>query len=103
MSHSPTMTPSRRPSAQEEAVMAERNARPPDSGGTSQGSDESTHPPGKLLLTAQEAAHRLGMSRTKVFQLITRKELSSVKIGGARRIPVWALYDFVDGLIGSGE
>jgi excisionase family DNA binding protein len=83
--------------------MAERNAHPPYSGCTSQGPDAPTHSSGKLLLTAQEAAHRLSMSRTTVFQLITRKELFSVKIGGARRIPVWALYDFVHGLIGSGE
>lgn len=83
--------------------MAERNAYPPYSGGTSQGLDAPTHPSGKLLLTAQEAANSLSMSRTKVFQLITRNELLSVKIGGARRIPVWALNDFVDRLIGSGE
>ena len=38
------------------------------------------------LLTPQEAAARLRISRTRVFELVARGELESVKIGRLRRI-----------------
>lgn len=40
----------------------------------------------KLLLTAEEAAERLGVSRTNVYRLIASGRLRSVKIGKLRRI-----------------
>ena len=49
----------------------------------------------KLLLTPEEAANRLGVSRTKVFRLIGTKRLRSVKIGRLRRISLAALDEFV--------
>ncbi len=48
----------------------------------------------KLLLTPEEAARRLGVSRTQVFRLIAAKRLRSVKIGKLRRISQGALEDF---------
>ncbi|GAA4855379.1 MULTISPECIES: helix-turn-helix domain-containing protein [Pseudonocardia] len=52
----------------------------------------------RLLLTAQEAAQALGVSRTKVYDLMRSGRLRSVKIGGSRRIPVDALAELVDEL-----
>jgi excisionase family DNA binding protein len=53
----------------------------------------------RLLLTPEEAADRLSLSRTTVYELIRTGELRSVKIGRARRVPVVALQDYVDGLL----
>lgn len=52
----------------------------------------------KLLLTPEEAADRLSLGRTKVYQLITSGALKSVRIGKSRRIPTAALLDLVDRL-----
>jgi excisionase family DNA binding protein len=48
-----------------------------------------------LLFRPEEAAERLSVSRTMVFELIRSGRLRSVKIGGARRISSQALADFV--------
>jgi excisionase family DNA binding protein len=52
----------------------------------------------QLLFRPDEAAQRLGIGRTKVYELMARGELHSVKIGAARRISATALADFVAGL-----
>jgi excisionase family DNA binding protein len=52
----------------------------------------------QLLFRPDEAAQRLGIGRTKVYELMARGELRSVKIGAARRISATALADFVAGL-----
>lgn len=52
----------------------------------------------RLLVSAEEAAAALGISRTAVFQLLREGRLRSVKIRKRRLIPVAALHDFVDGL-----
>ena len=49
----------------------------------------------KVLLTVGETAEVLGVSRNKVFQLLARNELASVKIDRCRRVPVAAIRDFV--------
>lgn len=49
----------------------------------------------KLLLTPEEAAERLAISRTQVYALMKAKRIKSVKIGKARRISVGALEEFV--------
>ena len=49
----------------------------------------------KLLLSPSEAAERLSMGRSKIYELMRRGEIRSVKIGGCRRIPRAALDDFV--------
>lgn len=51
--------------------------------------------PVKLLLTVDEASAALSLGRTSVYKLVLRKEIFSVKVGGARRIPVAALHEFV--------
>jgi excisionase family DNA binding protein len=49
----------------------------------------------KLLLTAEEAAAMLSIGRTRVYELIAQGQLSSVRIGTSRRIPLLALERFV--------
>ena len=51
-----------------------------------------------LLLTLKEAGEALRLGRAKLYELMAAGELRSVKIGGARRIPVSALQEFVDRL-----
>lgn len=63
--------------------------------GSEQPRDESE---GKLLLTPEEAADRLSLGRTKLYQLISSGALKSVRIGKSRRVPAAALVDLVDRL-----
>jgi excisionase family DNA binding protein len=51
-----------------------------------------------LLLTAEEAARRLSLARSTLYELLLTGKIESVKIGRARRVPVDALEDFVDRL-----
>lgn len=55
----------------------------------------------RLLLTPEEAAERLSLSRTTVYELVRKGRLQSVKIGRARRIPRAALQEYVETLVGS--
>lgn len=52
----------------------------------------------KLLLTTEEAADLLGISRWKVYELIRVGVLKSVKLGGSRRISSSVLAEFVANL-----
>jgi excisionase family DNA binding protein len=52
----------------------------------------------RVLLTVEQAAERLAISRTVVYSLIKSGELESVKIGNIRRIPAAAVDDFVQRL-----
>ena len=54
--------------------------------------------PIKLLLMVNEAAAALSLSRTRVYELVMRKQIFSVKVRGSRRIPVKALEEFVEQL-----
>jgi excisionase family DNA binding protein len=45
----------------------------------------------KVLLTPEQAADALSIGRTKVYELINRGLLESVRIGASRRIPADAL------------
>jgi excisionase family DNA binding protein len=54
----------------------------------------------KLLLTPEEVAEALNISRTKVFELLQAEALRSVKIGKSRRIPTEAVREFVACLTG---
>jgi excisionase family DNA binding protein len=54
----------------------------------------------QLLVTPEEAARRLSVGRTTIYQLMASGELQSVNIGRCRRVPVSALSMFVDMLIG---
>ncbi|MET7935395.1 helix-turn-helix domain-containing protein [Streptomyces sp. NPDC005322] len=47
------------------------------------------------LLTVSEVMARLKVGRSKVYDLIRTHRLASIKIDGARRIPVGAVRDFI--------
>ena len=52
----------------------------------------------KLMLTPEEVASALGISRRKVYELMHTRSIDSVKIGKCRRIPRIALDRFVEKL-----
>ncbi len=52
----------------------------------------------RLLYTVEEAANRLAMSRSHVYEEIAAGRLKSVRAGRSRRIPVDALAEYVQGL-----
>jgi len=49
----------------------------------------------KLLLTTVEAGRLLGISRSKVYELMAANEIESIHVGRQRRIPVDALQEYV--------
>jgi len=49
-----------------------------------------------LLLTIPQAAHRLGVGRTTVYELTNAGELEVVHIGRCARVPAAALDAFVE-------
>jgi excisionase family DNA binding protein len=53
-----------------------------------------------LLVTPEEAARRLSVGRTTIYELMASGELQSVNIGRSRRVPVSSLSSFVNRLIG---
>ena len=52
----------------------------------------------KLLLTPEEAAELLGVGRSRLYDLMRKRELRSVRIGKCRRVPVAALKAYVERL-----
>lgn len=50
---------------------------------------------GDALLTVNEAAARLAIGRTMLYELIARRELRTMKIGRARRIPESAVDEWI--------
>ena len=53
----------------------------------------------RLFLTVEEVAESLHIGRTRVFALIAAKEITSVKIGNLRRIPVDAVREYAARLV----
>lgn len=49
----------------------------------------------KLLLTTTEAAQRLGIGRSTLYDLIRTNRLRTVKIGARRLVPVESLGDVI--------
>jgi excisionase family DNA binding protein len=49
----------------------------------------------KLLLTIEEAAIVMSLGRTLVYELVRRNEITSIKVGRSRRIPVSALRKYI--------
>ncbi len=50
----------------------------------------------ETLLTMNEAATRLAVGRTTLYELIAKHELRTIKIGRARRVPESALQEWID-------
>ena len=59
--------------------------------------------PSRVLLTVEEAAQVLTVSRWKVFELIRTRQLRSIKIGGLRRVPCSAVDEYVVRLLGEAD
>ncbi|WP_432010209.1 helix-turn-helix domain-containing protein [Streptomyces cucumeris] len=55
------------------------------------------------LLTVREVMAKLKVGRTKVYDLIRTKELSSLTIGRSRRIPAQAVRSYLAARMGLGE
>ncbi|SDC74177.1 helix-turn-helix domain-containing protein [Actinokineospora iranica] len=53
---------------------------------------------GRTLLTVEQAAAQLAISRTRMFALIKAGHIHSVRIGRLRRVPLEALAAYVQGL-----
>jgi excisionase family DNA binding protein len=53
----------------------------------------------KLLLTVPEAAEALGISRSKLYQLLSAGFIRSIRIDGSRRVPVDALTAYINQLM----
>lgn len=49
----------------------------------------------RILLRPGEVAEAIGMSRSRVYELIASGEIPSVKIGNVRRVPVDMLREWV--------
>ena len=52
---------------------------------------DETAPAPRLLLSVEDAADRLALSRTRLYGLIKTGEIVSVRIGRLRRVPVDSL------------
>jgi excisionase family DNA binding protein len=50
----------------------------------------------RLLLTVSEAAGRLGIGRSLLYELMANDEVESIHIGRLRRIPTDALLTYID-------
>ena len=50
----------------------------------------------KLLLTIEEAAQVLSLSRSLLYDLLMSEQIISIKIGRVRRVPVSALAIYVE-------
>ncbi|MFB7739721.1 helix-turn-helix domain-containing protein [Streptomyces sp. NPDC056112] len=50
---------------------------------------------GTELLTVPQVMERLQLGRTAVYDLIRTRQLASITLGRARRIPTHALTDFI--------
>jgi excisionase family DNA binding protein len=69
--------------------------RPPVPGTRPRESDST-----RVLLTVEEAAARLGIGRTTMFELIRRGDVESVRIGRLRRVRAVALDTYAASLSG---
>ncbi|WP_394614570.1 helix-turn-helix domain-containing protein [Lentzea sp. JNUCC 0626] len=52
-----------------------------------------------MAYRVEEVARALRVGRTKVFDLIRAGELTSIKIGGSRRVPARSVHDYLSRLI----
>ncbi|CAL9424577.1 hypothetical protein SUDANB58_01921 [Streptomyces sp. enrichment culture] len=48
------------------------------------------------LLTVPEVMERLRLGRSTVYDLIRSRRLPSITVGRCRRIPAWAVRDFIN-------
>jgi excisionase family DNA binding protein len=73
-------------------------ARRPSGAAREMGTKVTTANATKLLLTPNEAAEQLAVSRTKIYELMASGTLRSIHIGRLRRVPIDALRDFIEAM-----
>ena len=49
-----------------------------------------------LVVNVEEAARLLALSRSQIYVLMDQRKLGFVKFGGARRIPIADLRDYIE-------
>ena len=78
-------------------MIAEAKKRKPKSmaGRLDRGFPDGGEP---LLLSVPEAAARLRVGNTKMFELIKKKHIRTVKLDGLRRVIASSLQEYVDSL-----
>jgi excisionase family DNA binding protein len=54
----------------------------------------------RVLLSVEEAAEQLSLSRTRLYELIKTGDIASVRVGRLRRVPADALLQFIARLVG---
>ncbi len=52
-----------------------------------------------LLLTVEQAAKVIGIGRSKLYELLEKGHIESVRIGRARRVPVSSLEGYVNRIL----
>ena len=57
----------------------------------------------RLLLTVMEAAQRLGIGRSLMYELLASGSIPSIRVGRLRRVPCQALTEFIDERRGGGR
>jgi len=55
--------------------------------------------PMTILLTPEEAAKELRIGRSRMYEMLRRGDVLSVKVGGSRRVPYEALQAYVRRLV----
>ena len=60
-------------------------------------SSSAQQPDQLLLLTVTEAAKRLGIGRSLLYELLTEGKIESIHVGRLRRIPPQALAAYIEG------
>jgi excisionase family DNA binding protein len=53
----------------------------------------------RVLLSVEEAAEQLSLSRTRLYALLKTGDIASVRVGRLRRVPVDALLQFIARLV----
>ena len=56
----------------------------------------------RMLFRPAEAAQAIGVSRSRVYELINSGEIPSLKVGGVRRVPVDKLREWIERHSGDG-
>lgn len=79
-------------------TSAESPAQLPEAISTNEPREVDTASVDVLLLTVAQAARRLNLGRSSLFELVRRGDIASVCVGRSRRIPTEALNEYVDRL-----
>jgi excisionase family DNA binding protein len=55
--------------------------------------------PKPILVSVVEVARMLSIGRTAAWELVRKQEITSVKIGRARRVPIGAIQEYIQRLM----